>query len=66
MPVQLVQQPEQRLAQDGEPAVVLHQFQPGGQGFELLLFLRAGKQHRLVALLAPGATSPSGTTMAME
>jgi hypothetical protein len=40
----LFQQPEQRLGEDRQPAVVLHQFQARGDLLEHALFLRAGEQ----------------------
>ncbi len=53
-PCSCVQQPEQRLAQHGEPAVVLDQLQPRRQRSELVFFLRAGKQGGLVHLGGAG------------
>ena len=49
--VQLVQQPIQRLGQDGQPAVVLDQLQPWRQSVQLFAFLRAGKQRGLLHTL---------------
>jgi YidC/Oxa1 family membrane protein insertase len=46
--VQLVQQPEERLGQDGEDAVVLHKLQARGQGGELVFFLRASEERVLM------------------
>ncbi|OQC05193.1 MAG: hypothetical protein BWX79_02335 [Alphaproteobacteria bacterium ADurb.Bin100] len=52
--MQLVEQPVQRLGQDGQPAVVLHQFQAGCQRFEHLFLLRTDKEARLHRLRASG------------
>jgi hypothetical protein len=51
--VQLGQQPEQRLRQHGEPAVVLDQFEAGRELAQLVLFLRAGEQARVERLRGP-------------
>ena len=45
--VQLVEQPIQRLGQDGQPAVVLDQIEPGGELFHHGFDLRTDKQARI-------------------
>ncbi len=47
--VQLVHDPEDRLGDDGQHAVVFHQLQAGGDFFQQLLILRAGIQLRFIA-----------------
>ncbi len=45
--MQLVEQPVQRFGEYGQPAVVLDQFQAGGQGFQCFFLLRANKKFRV-------------------